>query len=154
MATYIYNKKVNASRLQDEIKSNSSITKDLDFITFHNETIPEVIIEFTSSLSGAEETVLSSLISAHQAGSGIAQIKKYKVTETLQGRTLKVRWYATDNGDGTYLDLAEELIYSYNANKLESISLNVYDTSGALLSPPKVTYFYQNNLLYIEKPGD
>lgn len=81
----------------------------------------------------------------------IPQTKNIKTIETSKGLKSKETWYATDNGDGTYTGIAEEIIYNYSGKKLISIETKTYDTNGFEITPSKVSYFFNNNNLIVQK---
>lgn len=55
---------------------------------------------------------------------------KYEVVNTENGKIQSVKRYTTDNNDGTYSGLVQEELYSYQGNKLISITTNTYDSEG------------------------
>lgn len=66
---------------------------------------------------------------------------KYEVIEKSGGRIDSVSRYTTDNGDGTYSGLVQEMLYSYQGNKLLSVETNTYDGDGELLATETETFF-------------
>jgi len=55
---------------------------------------------------------------------------KFEVVEKSGNKISSVKRYTTDNGDGTYSGLVQEELYSYQGNKLLSITTNTYDADN------------------------
>jgi len=76
--------------------------------------------------------------------------KQFKVIQINQGKILKESYYSTDNGDGTYSNLIEEIIYNYANSKIISKERKIYDVDETLQETKIINYF-SNNKNKIEK---
>lgn len=74
-------------------------------------------------------------------GSGQILAAKFEITEKERGKVAKIRYYATDNGDGTYSDLVHETIYTYQRRHLLSEEYKTYYSNGVLASTTRWEYY-------------
>jgi len=79
--------------------------------------------------------------------------KTYKVlTYNSDNSLTKETWYATDNGDGTYADKAEDCAYTYDASqKLVSKTLTIYYADNSVHSATTTSYYENDQNEVIEK---
>lgn len=59
---------------------------------------------------------------------------KYEVSEFDKKNLSSVKRYKTDNGNGTYSGLLQEIIYNYSGNKLMSRTFNQYDKNENIIN--------------------
>ena len=57
------------------------------------------------------------------------------------GNILRREWFETDNGDGTYADLAEDETYNWNGSNLNSKVRKKYAKDGYVLETETETYY-------------
>lgn len=65
----------------------------------------------------------------------------FKVESFTKGRLTSEKFYATDNGNGTYSDLVKEILYNYSGISILSKEEKYYDIDGSLQETKLITYF-------------
>jgi hypothetical protein len=76
---------------------------------------------------------------------------KYE-TITKQGvKTSAIKRYATDNGDGTYSDLVEEMLFTYSGPNITAKEHKVYLDDTSLHKHEKWEYYTSSTFNLIEK---
>jgi len=98
-------------------------------------------------LTQQEQNTINSIIEASRGVNDDPPLigeKKYRIKKYTGNRQLKKEtWYHTDNGDGTYADKVEEIIYHYSNKKLTGFTINKYWMNGDLRETEEYEY-YQN----------
>jgi hypothetical protein len=116
--------------------SNLGITS-FDHITWNSPD--ELLIYFSEELSAGEQTSLTTLVTTQHPPRLLGKNFLKNIFE--EGQLQKEQWYEIDNGDGTYSDLAEETIYSYNSGALLSSITTVYREGGIIDSIEEYEYY-------------
>jgi len=76
---------------------------------------------------------------------------KYEVIRERGNRVQSVKRYTTDNGNGNYTGLVQELLYSYQGNKLLDIVTNTYDSDGNLIATETEVFYKDGRKTTIRK---
>jgi len=74
-------------------------------------------------------------------------------TYSNAGRQEKTEWYQTDNGDGTFSDLARDEVYTWQGSRLMSKTCNTYYQDGTSVETGSIVYATANNGEHVEKEG-
>lgn len=72
-------------------------------------------------------------------------LPNYQVTTQDKGLVLKTEWFETDNGDGTYSDLAKDEVNEWSGggnSVLISSTTTRYAKDGTVLGTPEVVTYY------------
>lgn len=149
MATAFADGKVNSDILTGAINDNANIAKTVDHIDTDGTTCD---IYMSDTLLTAEETELTNTCTAHSGGSGVFNEEKYEVTEESQGKISAIKYYFTDNGDGTYADLVRERLFTYSGNKLTKEEVKLYFSDGVLASHDTWEYYDTGSGGKVKKP--
>ena len=130
------NNKVNLDVLEAEIVKN--IVAPV-YISFDS---PDVLkICFDPALTTDQHNILTSLVNNHSPKIGE---KNYNIKIYFANNLINDIWYNTDNGDGTYSNKVEELIYSYENGKLMSHILKKYYMGDLEYYQEQFDYFFEN----------
>jgi len=66
----------------------------------------------------------------------------FKVETLTGGRVTKIEWFETDNGDGTYADLARDAVYTWTQSKLTQVVEKTYYKDGSVVTESTETTSY------------
>jgi hypothetical protein len=102
----------------------------------------DVIVSFETELSSAEQTTLDTCYSDWVAGTIDYYTSVYEVETIVKGRRTKREWFQTDDGDGTYSDLAKDEVTNWQGSKLVSIITTEYYIDGAVRGNPITETFF------------
>ncbi len=101
-----------------------------------------ISFEFDQALTAQEQTDLGTTVTAFVPTSNVLQFGEFQVTERSNaGHLLAIKIYKTDNGDGTYSDLAEERLFAYQGAFLTTEETKKYFTDGAFAGSEKNEYY-------------
>jgi hypothetical protein len=150
MPTYDFNKAtVNIQHLEEEIVSAGLPAPDYS-ISNAGETPNNLHITFTDALDAGQQTTLSNTVTSHTVPSENFLQWKYEITTKQGVKTTAIKRYATDNGDGTYSDLVEEILFAYSGPNIISKEHKVYYDDANLHKREKWEY-YTNSSDLVEK---
>jgi hypothetical protein len=76
--------------------------------------------------------------------------KNYCVKEYQGRRLVKETWYENDNGDDTYSQKVEEIVYNYNQNNLISTVTTTFWTDETPILSKTVEYFTNGNNIIVK----
>jgi hypothetical protein len=98
-----------------------------------------------AALTQQEIDDLDAAYAAWSTTSQTAYMPNYPVTTSEKGLVLQVDWYGTDNGDGTYSDLARSEVNQWSGSKnsvLISTTTTCYARDGSVRGTPLVESYY------------
>jgi hypothetical protein len=103
--------------------------------------------EVTLLIDGGDLTAQedTDLTAAHTAWVATCQCRyqdNYPVETEQDGKTAKIEWFETDNGDGTYSDLARDEVWTWSEGKLVSIVAQSYQRDGTVVPHSTATTDY------------
>ena len=124
--------------LASEITASAEITKVLERMAVHGDM---VTITFDSELSGAESAALDAVISSHDGAPVTVYEKNFEVKTYVSNKLQTCEWFATDNGDGTYSDLASRDTYTWSGNTLTVVVVENLWSDGTVKDTVTETYF-------------
>jgi hypothetical protein len=79
------------------------------------------------------------------------RVQKYKVS-AYNGQLLSTEtWYDTDNGDGTYSNMAAQTTYTYSGNALLSKTEIIYFYDGTVQSTNTYNYYQNGSNTIVKK---
>lgn len=111
-----------ARRLQQELEQNATLAASSSSIVHVDVTDKKCTVVRDTELSvQAEIDAEQAVIDAHAGSPGYYDPLFHCADAPVRGRTLKERWFETDNGDGTYADLARDRTYTYQGRVLVKI---------------------------------
>jgi hypothetical protein len=97
-------------------------------------------------LTGQEDTDLTAAHTAWVPTDHVSFSPRFPVTTSDKGLVIQTDWYATDNGDGTYSDLAMREANTWagggNNSVLEATTTTRYAKDGTVLGKPRVETYY------------
>ena len=96
---------------------------------------------FEVALTAGEETTLTQAHTDWTPGAIDRYAPNYEVKTISKGQTVKVEWFQTDNGDGTYADLAASHAYNWTGSTLTSIVKTAYYTDGGIASQETESFY-------------
>lgn len=76
--------------------------------------------------------------------------KNFCVKEYQGRRLVKETWYEIDNGDDTYSQKVEEIVYNYNKNNLTSTATTTFWTDESPILTKTVEYFTNGNNIIVK----
>jgi len=103
----------------------------------------ENVIEMTTN----EKTVIDNFLNAKILRNKNFKVSTYDATNSL----IKDTWYEKDNGDGTYSNIAQESVYTYNNGNVISRVDTIYYFDGTIQSATTWNYFVNDKNQIIEK---
>ena len=125
-----------ANRLEERLRSGRDLKQQIREATTKAEI--DAIVDTRQEEDAPDDTVSAKrqeLLTANYVD------WKYEIVETSGGKILSIHRYTTDNGDGTYSGLVQDVTYNYTGNKLISIVTNTYDTQGELVATETETFY-------------
>lgn len=106
--------------------------------------VGDTVVEMTSG----EKTTADAALLAKTLRNKNFKVSSYNSSSQLTSDT----WYDTDNGDGTYSNMAEQVVYTYSANVLMSRVDTIYFYDGTISSAATYNYYRNDqNALIIKK---
>lgn len=93
------------------------------------------------ALTQQEETDLAAAYTAWVPSCQCRYEDTYRVETISNGRTTKVEWFATDNGDGTYTNISRDEVWAWSGATLVSITRRNYYSDGTTGSEETENYY-------------
>jgi hypothetical protein len=125
---------------------SSGILTALPGRTWRLRAATDVVVDIDGGdLSAQEDTDLTAAHTAWVTESQTRFAPTFEVTTVQAGRTQKIEWFETDNGDGTYADLARDAVYSWTGSNLTSIVTTDYYDDGTVIPKSVVTETFFTN---------
>jgi len=117
----------------ENLLRDSSLEKECDIILNGSEGT----LNFHEEILTSEEQILVNLLieQSREMEDNFISIgeKNYRRREySTSKRLIKETWYHTNNEDGTYSNKVEEIIYTYNSNKLMGYTIKKYWMDGTV----------------------
>lgn len=111
-----------ARRLQQELEKDATlIASSSNIIHVDVNDTKCTVVRDVALQSQAETDAEQAIIDAHTGSPGYHQPLFHCQDPPVRGRMLKEQWFETDNGDGTYSDLARDRVYTYEGRFLVKI---------------------------------
>jgi len=102
-------------------------------------------MSFETELTPAEKTTLDTCYANWTPGAIEFYEAVYEVETYQKGKLLKVEWFQTDNGDGTYSNLAKDTSFTWQGSSLISKVEKEYFIDGAQRGEAITTNYYTNS---------
>ena len=122
----------NALRLQQDLNRDAILSGSSTKIAYVTviDTVTTVFRDVALTIQ-AEIDAEQSVITAHAGDSGCYESVFLCEDPPKKGRKVRDQWFETDNGDGTYSDLAKDTIYNYSgAKKTAAVTTTYYKDGG------------------------
>ena len=104
----------------------------------------------TSCPNDPSHTLEPSKVSVLETNENYLGEKNFCVKEYQGRRLVKETWYENDNGDDTYSQKVEEIIYNYNKNNLISTVATTFWTDESPITSKTVEYFTNGNNIIVK----
>lgn len=103
-----------ARRLQQELEKDATLSGSSSSVLYVTVRGTECTVVRDAALSvQAEIDAEAAVIAAHAGSPGYYEPNFMCADPPVNGRLLKVQWFETDNGDGTYSGLAKDRVFTY-----------------------------------------
>ncbi len=122
----------NAFRLHQDLSRDATLSGSSTSIVYVtvNGTAATVVRDTAITIQ-AEIDAEQTAIDTHAGNPGCYEAVFLCEDPPKKGRKVRDQWFETDNGDGTYSDLAKDVIYNYSGKRKESVVTTTYYKDGA-----------------------